>query len=213
MVATVTCVGLARLGIDDRILDVPEVALHRVVEHFIVAHGRLQKRIPIHKPLAAIDFALLEEREKRLADGAGADLVECEPGALPIAATAHLLQLADDAGFIFLLPLPDPLDEPFAAQFVPAQLLFGQQSPLDHRLRGNAGMVGARHPQRLKTLHPLLTDEDVLQRVVQGMAEVQRAGHVGRRDDDRVRLAGRIRLAMKVPSLLPKPIPAPCAAA
>ena len=34
-------------------------------------------------------------------------------------------------------------------------------------------MVGAGHPERLVALHPFLADEDVLQRVVQGVAQVQ----------------------------------------
>ena len=114
--------------------------------------------------------------------------IEREPGPLPVAATAHLLQLADDAGFVVVLPLPDALDQPFAAQFVPAELLLAQQPPLDDRLGGDAGMIGARHPEGLEALHPFLADEDVLQRVVQGVAEVQGAGHVRRRDDDRIRL-------------------------
>ena len=51
---------LARLRIDHRILEVPEVPLRRFVKNLIIAHGRLQKRVPIHQPLAAIDFAVLE---------------------------------------------------------------------------------------------------------------------------------------------------------
>ncbi len=76
---------------------------------------------------------------------------------------------------------------PSTAQLVPAELLFLQQPPLDDRLRGDAGVIGAGHPERLEALHPFLADEDVLERVVQSVAEVQRAGHVRRRDDDRVR--------------------------
>ena len=62
---------LARLGIDHRIFEVPEVALRRFVEHLIVAHGRLQKRVPIHQPFAAVDFAVFEQAEEPLAHGPG----------------------------------------------------------------------------------------------------------------------------------------------
>ena len=88
-----------------------------------------------------------------------------------------------------LLPLPDALDELFAAEIVPAFLFFFQQPPLDDRLRGDAGMIGAGHPQRVEALHPLEADQDVLQRVVQRVAQMQRAGDVRRRDDDRIGLA------------------------
>ena len=46
---------------------------------------------------------------------------------------------------------------------------------LDHHLGGDAGMVGADHPQRVLALQPRVADEDVLQRVVERMADVERA--------------------------------------
>ena len=44
-----------RTRVDHRILDVPEVFLDRFVKHFVVAHGRLQERVPVHESLAAVD--------------------------------------------------------------------------------------------------------------------------------------------------------------
>ena len=100
----------------------PKMPLHRFVEHLVVADGGLQERIPIDQPLAAIDLAFLEEIEER-SRTARRNFVERESRALPVAATAHLLQLADDPGFIVVLPLPNAIDQAFAAQFVPAELL------------------------------------------------------------------------------------------
>ncbi len=57
--------------------------------------------------------------------------------------------------------------------------------PLDHVLGGDAGVVHAGQPQRLVALHPPAPDQRVLDRVVERVAHVQRAGHVRRRDDDR----------------------------
>ena len=51
-------------------------------------------------------------------------------------------------------------------------------------------VVHARQPQRVVTLHPPPPDQRVDQRVVEGMADVQRAGHVRRRDDDARTQAG-----------------------
>ncbi len=76
-----------------------------------------------------------------------------------------------------------------AAQVVPRLAFFFPQPPFDDRLRGDAGVVGAGHPERVEALHPLHANQDVLQRVVQGVAQVQRAGHVGRRNHDRKGLA------------------------
>ena len=196
--------GFAGLGIDDRVIEVPETARHGLVKDFVVADGRLQHGVPVHQPLAAIDQPVAEHFEERMPHRPGALRIEREAGPLPIAATAHFLELAEDPLFVVVLPLPDPGHEPFAAQLVPAELLLLQQTAFDHGLRGDAGVIGARHPEGFETLHPLLADEDILQGVVQGMAEVQGPGDVGRRDDDRVGLLRLVRLAMEDSLWIPR---------
>ncbi len=93
------------------------------------------------------------------------------------------LQLAGDGAAGLLLPFPDALDELLAAHLA-AVFLPLHQLPLDDHLRGDAGVVGARLPQHVLAAHALEAHEDVLQRVVEGVPDVQRAGDVGRRDDD-----------------------------
>ena len=168
-----------------------------LVEDLVVADGRLQHGVPVHQPLAAIDELVAEHLEERVPHRPSALRIEREAGPLPIAGAAHFLELAEDPLFVVVFPLPDAGDEPFAAKLVPAELLLLQQAAFDHGLRGDARMIGARHPEGFETLHPFLADEDVLQGVVQGVAQVQGAGDVGRRDDDRVGLLGRVRLAME----------------
>ncbi len=65
-----------------------------------------------------------------------------------------------------------------------AGLLALHQLPLDHHLRRDARMVGARLPQHVAAAHALEAAQDVLQRVVERVPHVQRAGHVRRRDHD-----------------------------
>ena len=60
----------------------------------------------------------------------------------------------------------------------------GGQLALHHHLGGDAGVVGPGQPQRRRPAHALEADQDVLKRVVERMADVQRPGHVRRRDDD-----------------------------
>jgi hypothetical protein len=80
------------------------------------------------------------------------------------------------------------VEERLAAHLAGAWLAWvGGQLALHHHLRGDAGVVGAGLPQRVEAAHPVPADQDVLQRVVEGVAHVQRAGHVGRRDHDRER--------------------------
>ena len=64
----------------------------------------------------------------------------------------------------------------------------------------------------LKPCIRLPADEDVLQRVVERVAQVQRAGHVRRRDDDRERALGislalGIGLAVEIAALFPERVP------
>jgi len=82
--------------------------------------------------------------------------------------------------------LPHALDESFAAHFAAARLLALHQLAFDHGLRGDAGVVGAGLPQHVLAAHALEAAQDVLQGIVERMAHVQQAGHVGRRDDDAV---------------------------
>ena len=71
---------------------------------------------------------------------------------------------------------------------VPVGLLALHQLALDHQLRGDAGVVGARLPEHVLAAHALEAAEHVLQRVVERVPHVQRARHVRRRDDDAVGL-------------------------
>ena len=73
VVAIVTCVGSPGLGLTTGYLMCQKWPFTGFVEHLVVADGRLQERVPIHQPLAAIDFAFLEQREERLAHRPGAD--------------------------------------------------------------------------------------------------------------------------------------------
>ena len=86
----------------------------------------------------------------------------------------------------FGLPRPDLLEKLLAADLAAVRLLPLHHLPLDHHLRGDAGVVGAGLPQHVAAAHALEAAEDVLQRVVERVAHVQRAGDVRRRNDDGV---------------------------
>ena len=87
-------------------------------------------------------------------------------------------------------PLPDAGDEGFATQIVTGFVFFFLELFFDDGLCRDAGMIDARNPQRILTAHAGDTGEDVLERVIDGVAQVQRAGDIGRWDDDGVGLAG-----------------------
>jgi hypothetical protein len=84
------------------------------------------------------------------------------------------------------------------------------QLALHHVLRGDAGVVGARHPQRRVARHAVVAGQHVLDAAGDGVAQVQRAGDVGRRHGDDEGLAagvgqpaGELLLRAEVALLLP----------
>ena len=80
-------------------------------------------------------------------------------------------------------PLPGALDKSFAADVL-ARSALRDQLTLDHHLRGDASVVSAWHPQRKTAAHATPAGEDVHLRLVEHVAHVQAAGHVGRRQQD-----------------------------
>ncbi len=155
---------------------------------FIVRHGRLQRRVPVHQPLAAVDQTVAEEPEERLAHGLGTDLVHGEPLPVPIARATHLLELVGDRRLVFVLERLDLRDELLTRKISAAFLLVLLHPLFDHGLGGDPRVICAGHPERLVAFHAVGSHEDVLDRVVEGVPEVQRGRYVGRRDDDAVGL-------------------------
>ncbi len=97
---------------------------------------------------------------------------------------------------VFALPRPKALQKFFAAKIVPGLAFFGKLA-LNDILGGDAGMIGARHPERFEPTHPFIPDHDILQGVVEGVTHVQNASHIGRRDNDRIGLFVRIDFGVK----------------
>src|SRR5690606_6373078 len=100
---------------------------------------------------------------------------------------AETLELVHDGAAAFGLPFPDALDELFAAERATIDLLGGKLA-LDDHLGGDAGMVGARLPEHVLLQHAVEADQNVLNRIVERMPDMERTGDVGRRDDDGERL-------------------------
>ena len=63
---------------------------------------------------------------------------------------------------------------------------FGRELALDHHLRGDAGVIRARLPQRRVAAHAVPAREGVHERVLERVAHVQRAGDIRRRQHDAV---------------------------
>ena len=138
-----------------------------------------------------------------MAHRVGQALVHGEPGAAPVTGGAQLLLLLHDAVAELVLPVPHPLQELLPAQIVAGQALALAQLLLHLDLGGDAGVVGAGHPQGGIALHPLEADQDVLEGAVHGVAHVELAGDVGGRHDDGEGAFVRVAVALKAAVLLP----------
>ena len=190
-------IGRLLRAIGKRIADVPQMAITLGHVHLEVGHCRAKHRIPVHQPLATVDeprlvqphehlrHRLRQLRVHREIAGLRAQAV----GVVPVGRIAQPAHLPADGPARFVLPGPDPVDEGIA-RHVMARPALGRQLAFHHDLRGNAGMVTAHHPVGVVAQHPVMANQRVHQRLLEGMAHVQRAGHIGRRQLDAVGPAG-----------------------
>ena len=141
-------------GIHNGIVHRPEVSGNIFMEDFVVGHCCLQVGVPVDQAFATVDQSITKHPEECPPYGTAADIIQRKSYASPVAAGTNLLQLVQNAGFVVVLPFPDPLDQSLPANVVPRQTLFFQHPTFHHRLSGNAGMVRSRHPQGNPALHP-----------------------------------------------------------
>src|SRR5690606_6321402 len=121
-------------------------------------------------------------------------LVHGEAFAAPVTGTTEALELLDDDAAVLVLPVRDTLEELHASQVAAAYALAGAKFALHFRLGCDPRVGGPGEPKHFLALLAGTAGKHVLQRVVQDMAEMEDAGDVGRRDDDRVTVlrGGRI---------------------
>ncbi len=186
--------------------DVVELALNGLRLHLEVRDRRAERRRPVDHVLAAGDEPLAIETDEGLAHGAGEPRIHGEPLPAPIARGAQQVELVADVAVVLLLPLPHPLEELLPSQLLAARA-FGEEMALHHELGGDAGMIGTGEPEGVVALHPAPAGQQVLQGGLQGVADVELAGDVGRRDHDAVRGPVRGRLGAEIVPLRPAPLP------
>src|SRR5581483_6443186 len=159
-----------------------------------IGNGRAEHRVPVDQALAAVDEAGVIPPDEHFGHGARhlrvhgevAALPSLGVGVLPVSGSTEAAHLPRDGGPGLLLPLPDALNKFFAPEIV-ACLLLEFELALDHDLRSDAGVVGADHPVGVVAAHAVIANERVHQRLLEGVAHVQGAGDVRRRQLDAVR--------------------------
>ncbi len=187
----------------DVVADVVERPGHVPVGHLEVADGRAAARAPVDQVAVLVDVALVVEGDEDAGHGAHVALVEGEALALVVARRAEPLELLDDGAAVLAAPLPHPRHELLAPEVLLGEALLAQHL-LDHVLRRDAGVVGAHQPAGVLAEHAVIPREHVLDGVVEGVAHVQHAGDVRRRDDDGVRRP--VRVGLGVEEVLVEPV-------
>jgi hypothetical protein len=154
----------------------------------------LEMRVPVHEALAAVDQAAFVEVDEDLEDGVvevgalprlrvAGGAAHGEGLARPVAGRAQAVELGLDVAAGLDLLLPDEARELVAAQVGAAAVGLGELA-LDDHLGRDAGVVV---PGCQRVSSPFMRCQRVRmswQRVVEGVAHVQRARHVGRGDHD-----------------------------
>ena len=173
----------AARAVSQRVVDVVEGPLVILVDNLDVRQSRPQLRVPVDDIFAPVDQAFIIELNENPADSLGQALVKSEAFPAVVQGQTQLLPLAlDDVG-VFVLPFPDLFHELFPAQVIAADPLF-TQAGFNLGLGGDAGVVHAWQVKGVVALHPLIADQGVLNCRVPGVAQVQLASNVWRRDND-----------------------------
>src|SRR6476469_2164134 len=108
---------------------------------------------------------------------------------------------------MFVLPFEHSPQKFFATKIVARFVLSPAQIFLHSRLGSNSRMIHSRQPKDFESLHPRAASENVLNRVVQNMAEREHARDVRRRHHDRKRRLRRLRICYEIAILEPTLIP------
>ncbi len=145
--------GLPRLGFDDRITHVPEVALHFFIDDLVIGYRGLELAVPVDQAVSAVDQAVPEQAEKSLPDSSGTYRIHGKAGPLPVAGAAHLLELLDDPLLIFVFPGPDFFHQGLAADIMPGFAFQLEKTLFHNRLGGDPGVICSRHPERVVPHH------------------------------------------------------------
>ena len=186
------------------------------VVNFIVGKRRAAARTPVDQILPLVDEFALVQRNEDLAHGFGKSFIHRKALPVPVSRIPKFPLLFDNSRMMVVFDRPCPLKEFFAPQVVPAFAFFFERA-LDDVLRRNARVVGSRYPQRVVAFHAVIAHDNVLQRVVQSVSDVENARNVRRRNNDGiqrlftvdrifirfVQRRGGIRCRLKAPAFFP----------
>ena len=194
-------------AVGGRVTDFPEMSGGFFAFDFEVAHRALQLRIPVDEALAAVNEAFAIKLNEGLFHDLGQLFVHREIKTGPVKAVPQAAHLIQNRTARNLLPVPNALDE-FITADVAAILAFALQLAFHHDLRGDAGVIGTRKPQRVVARHAVVTGQGVHHGLVEGVPHVENPGNVGRGQLNGKAGFGGIAAGLEVAAVFPNRIPA-----
>ena len=157
------------------------------MDDFVVADGGEGLGVPVHHAHAFVDPTFLIEVHEGVDHGFAQFGLHGEAGAVPVAGAAQLLELLQDDAAVLFFPLPGVLEE-----FLSADVFLGDAHALElgHHLGfgGDGGVVRTGDPAGVLAVHAGLTDEDIIEGIVEHVSHVKDTRHIRRRNHDGVRL-------------------------
>ena len=184
-----------------------ELAVHLFVDNLFIRQCGPGYRTPVDHTLTAIDVPFVVEFNKYFAHRMRETFVHRKAFTLPVARCTELAQLADDGAAVLFAPLPYLFNKFFPAKFIPPGFAFLTERLFHLALRRNPRVVGAGKPRYFVTHHLMMTDEDVLQSVVQNMTQMEYPCYIRRRNYYAVSRLIRVGLPVKKMIVLPPGVP------
>ena len=149
---------------------------------------RLVAHAPVHDPVVAVKMPMLVEPDEVGAHGSLLCGVHREVWARPVQGTAEHAELPIDPRPVVVHPPPHLREELLAAQLLAGDPLL-RELVLHDDLGDDPGVVRARHIERRLTTHPVVASHEVLVPAkAEGVAQVQIAGDVRKRQHHHERL-------------------------
>ena len=139
----------------ERISEVPELAVDLLLLGLLVRERGEAARAPVDDVVPAVDEPCVVQPDERLAHRAAQSPSSSVKYVRDQSAEQPMRpKLRENGGARLADVGPDPLHERLAAH-VEARLTLRGEEPLDHVLRGDAGVIGARQPERPAAAHAL----------------------------------------------------------
>src|SRR5438132_1208889 len=131
--------------------------------------------MPISKSVGSWAGVTLTAPVPKLASTASSAIIG---SSRPVTGGPQAAVLVLNTALVLVHPLPDTVEESFAANRVAIGSFLCQES-LNHILGSDARVIFARHPQGIIAFHSMVANEYIFDGGGNGVAQVQRTGHVG----------------------------------